>query len=273
MVTLANARLRSAFDRERARADLLNRGDASFKDDLQTLTEALQEDRRLALEQVRELHLAARFLMQAEALRLARLDPQDARIAALAQGADRALAQSAQLQQEATVAAVRVPRVKKTEALLHGRLVDDRGRPAAGVTVTLVDDQGQPVPDVAPVEADGAGYYALVVPAPAAARLPPEGRYTVALGRGGEQVRPPLPARPLGAGVVSAGDLVLDEAALEALHLRETLPAGTDRPALRKATPSKAAPRKANTPRKRAPHEPDEPHPPPDEPDEPEHPQ
>lgn len=268
MVTLATPRLRSAFDRERVNAALLNRGEASFKDDLQTLTEALQADRRLALEQVRELHLAAQLLMRAESLRLGRLDPQDPRIAALEDGAERAGLQSQQLLQEAAVAAVRVPMVKKTEALLHGRLLDEAGHPAAGVTVTLVDDQGHPVDDVAPVEADAAGYYALVVPAEVAARLPPEARYTVALDHGAERVTPPLEARPLGAGVVSAGDLVLDAAALDTLHLREPFPGETARTA-----PRKAAPRKAHTPRKRSPHEPDEPHPPPDEPDEPEHPQ
>lgn len=225
MVTRFQTPARAAFAPERLSVDLLNRGEPSFRHDLQELTEAVQADRRIALEQARQLQLAAQLLLQDEAARLGRLDPQDLRVAALDEGAERARAQALLLQQEARLAAVRVPLVRKTEALLHGQVTDEAGDPAGPLTVTLVDAQGEPVEGVAPVEADAAGYYALVVPAEVAAHLPAEARYAVSLSHGGAQAAPKVEPQPLAAGVVGFQPVVLDAAALRRLHLREAFPA------------------------------------------------
>ncbi len=233
---------RAAFTPEALSVDLLNRGEPSFRHDLQELTEAIQADRRIALEQARQLQLAAQLLLQDEAARLGRLDPQDLRIAALAEGASRAQAQATQLQQEARLAAVRVPMVRKTEALLHGRVTDEAGEPAGPLTVTLVDAHGGAVEGVAPVEADAAGYYALVVPAEVASHLPAEGRYAVSLAHGGTHLAPPVEPQPLSAGVVGFQPLALDAAALRRLHLREAFPAPAAKSARKKAAASEPEP-------------------------------
>ncbi len=225
MVTRFQTPARAAFAPERAPVDLLNRGEPSFRHDLQELTEAIQADRRIALEQARQLQLAAQLLLQDEAARLGRLDPQDLRAAAMAEGASRARAQATQLQQEARLAAVRVPMVRKTEALLHGRVTDEAGAPAGPLTVTLVDARGEAVEGVAPVEADAAGYYALVVPAEVASHLPAEGRYAVSLAHGGAHLSPPMEPQPLSAGMVGFQPVALDAADLRRLHLREAFPA------------------------------------------------
>lgn len=241
MATHLNPSLVGAFTRERLRADILNRGEDSFQHDLQEITEALQADRRHALETARRLQLGALLLMQGEAARLSAFAPRDVRVAALREGAARALEQSELLGDEAAVAAVRVPRVRVTEALLHGRVTDDASRPAGPLTVTLVDAQGKPVEGVEPVEADSAGYYALVVPAEVASTLPEEGRYTVSLGHGEDRVAPHLEPQPIAAGVVQLKDVALSDAELKKLKLRLEFP---------EFRPRAPAPAKGAAPRK-----------------------
>lgn len=200
--------------------EVLNRGEESFRHDLQEITEAVQADRAEAVAQARALQLAAQLLLAGEAARLARRAPDDLRVAALAQGAERALAFAGWLEHEATLASVRVPMVKQSEALLHGRVTDDQDRAAGPVLVRLVDAAGRAVEGVAPVEADSAGYYALVVPAEVAAALPADGRYAVALEHGAETTRPMTEPSPLASGVVKLQDIRLGEDELTRLKLR-----------------------------------------------------
>ena len=251
----------------RLRADLLNRGEASFKGDLQEIVEALQADRQQSLEATRQLQLGAQLMLQAEAARLAALTPNDPRIAGLRAGAARALEQSQLLANEAALAAVRVPLVRKTEALLHGRVTDDANRPAGPVTVTLVDANGKPVDGVAPVEADSAGYYALVVPAEVAAKLPADARYAVALQHGAERVDPHFEPQPLKAGAVHLQDVTLSEDELKKLKVRSEFPELRPRSApAGKASAPRKSPRRAEG--RGHGGEPDQP-PEPEEPDEP----
>lgn len=273
MATNLSDSFHTPYRPERLRADVLNRGEATFKSDLQEIVEALQADRRQSLDGTRRLHLAAQLLLQGEAARLAALAPDDNRIAALREGAARAIEQSQFLADEVALAGVRIPMVRKTEALLHGRVTDDANRPAGPVTVTLVAADGQPVDGVAPVEADSAGYYALLVPAEVAARLPADGRYAVSLQHGAERIAPRFEPQPLKAGAVRLQDVTLTDEELKKLKVRDEFP--ELRP--RKGPAAKApAPRK--TPRRGEGgthgHEPDsthEPHEPGDhgEPEEP----
>lgn len=239
-----------ARDRLSIAIDLLNRGEASFQHDLRELIEALQADRAASLEQARALHLAAQLLLQGEAQRLARRAPDDPRIPALAQGAQRALAQSGQLAREAQRATVRVPLVRQTEALLHGRITDEAQRAAGPVTVRLADADGKPVEGVAPVEADSAGYYALVVPPEVAARLPPQGRFGVSLEAGGKQLMSRLAPQPLQAGVVKLQDVTLSPDELKTLKLRGDFPELRPRhaPAAKAPAPRKGSPRHREEP-------------------------
>lgn len=285
MATNPSDGIHGLYQPERLRADLLNRGEASFKGDLQEIVEALQSDRQQSLEVVRHLHLGAQLLLQGEAARLAARAPDDPRIAALRAGAARAIDQSQLLADEATLASVRIPLVRKTEALLHGRVTDDANRPAGPLTVTLVDEVGKPVEGVAPVEADSAGYYALVVPADVASRLPAAGRYAVALQHGAERLAPRFEPQPLKAGAVHLEDVTLSEEDLRKLKVRAEFPELRPRqappakaPAARKGPrspaggsheaqphheptpPKEPAPSKEPAPPKPAPpHEPDDP--------------
>ncbi len=271
MATNPSADIHHIYRPERLRTNLANRGEATFKGDLQEIVEALQADRRQSLEATRRMHLAAQLLLQGEAARLAAFAPDDLRVAALRAGAARAVEQSQFLADEAALAAVRIPMVRKTEALMHGRVTDDANRPAGPVTVTLVDAAGKPVEGVAPVAADSAGYYALVVPAEVAARLPQDARYAVAVQHGAERIAPRFEAQPLKAGAVHLQDVALTDEQLKKLKVRSEFPELRPREADHAKPPGKAAaPRKAarHAGEARPPHEP----PPPQSPEHPEEP-
>lgn len=208
------------LDSERQKIEVLNWGEESFKHDLQEITEGVQADRAAALLQSRELQLAVQLVFQAEAARIGRFAPDDLRVAAFTRGGQQALERAEMLEREAGLASVRVPMIKKTEALLHGRVTDEQDRAAGPVMVTLVDAQGKAVAGVAPVEADSAGYYALVVPAEVAGKLSPDSTFAVALALGEQRIPPKAEAVSLTGGVVRLQDIRLNETELQGLKLR-----------------------------------------------------
>ena len=228
---------------ERPPIEIVNRGEASFKADLLEVFEGVQADRTAMLAQVRELQLAAQLLLDAEAQRIAAFAPDDDRVAALTASGRTILDRVGMLDQEVEVATVRVPMVKKTEALLHGRITDDGNRAVGPVTVTLTDEKGTPVPGVAPVEVDSAGYYALVVPAEVAASVGADRKLSLVVSNGAERVPAGVAPLTLGAGTVKLQDVQLPAAALDTLKLR--LPAQLDSGPDRIATRGKAQPRSA----------------------------
>lgn len=201
-----------------ATVTVLNRGDKSFKQDLQAITEGLQSGRSEQLQQAREQQLAAQLLLTAEAQRLARRDPRDRRAAALLAGAQQALERARVLDEEAELSLIRVPLVRKTEALLHGRISDETGRPVAGLQVSLRLGK-ESLPGLAPVESDSAGYYALLLSAELAARLDPKSELVLRLAHGQQQLEPAIGALSLGRGEVRPCDLVLSADELKRLGL------------------------------------------------------
>jgi hypothetical protein len=211
---------RSSLQLDKSTIKVLNTGEDSFKHDLQQLYEGVQADRAEMLAQVRELQLAAQLVLGAESARIASRAPRDPRAEALAQSAAVALARAEALEPEIDIASIRVPMIKKTEALVHGRITDAVDRAAGPVTVTLADEQGREVAGVAPVEVDSAGYYALVVPPQAAAALGEDAKLTVIVSSGAERVTPELEPITLKAGAVQPRDVTLSNAQLITLNLR-----------------------------------------------------
>jgi len=200
---------------------ILNIGIDSAKHDTQEIHEALQLERSNLLTQVRTLQLAARLLVQAEGKRLAQKDPADSRVATLA-AIDRTVqARIAVLDTEQEVAAIRVPPVAKTDALVHGRITDDADRAAGAVTVTLVRADGSAVAGVKPVTVDAAGYYAFVIDPQAAATITATDRLSVAVQRGDSMVVPKAAAGfTLATGTVAVKDVALTDTELRKLQLR-----------------------------------------------------
>lgn len=226
-----NQFLDSALE-QRATISIGNRGPTTFKSDLQEIWEGVQADRSDMLTQVRTLQLAVQLLMQGESQRLATLARDDDRVAILAAAALRVGERVAMLDEELAIAEVRVPMVKKTEALLNGRITDDAARATGALTVTLADENGVAIPGVPPVETDSAGYYALVVPAAAAAALGPDQKLQVLLSNGNERVSLSTLLQ-LKAGEVVVHDVGLSDKLLDTLKLRlptRTVSVGTLQP-------------------------------------------
>lgn len=200
--------------------NILNEGDDSFRHDLQQVIEAVQAERTESLAMVREMQLAAQLLLASESARLAADMPGDERVRNLMKGSAQAAAIANALEQEIEIAAIRVPMVRKTEALIHGRIADAEGRPAGSVMVSLIDETGAAIADIEPVEVDAAGYYAIVVPAEAAAKLDPAAKLKVVVSAGPEVVTPALAPISLKQGIVMAQDVVLNDEELRKLRLR-----------------------------------------------------
>jgi hypothetical protein len=223
---------------------ILNRGVETAKHDTQEIHEALQAERGQVLDQVRALQLAARLLVQAEARRLAARRPDDQRVATLRQVDRTVQARIALLDTEREVAAIRVPPVSKTEALVHGRITDEAQRAAGRVSVVLVGADGRAVQGVNAVEVDDSGYYAFVIDAQTAATLGADTPLSVAVQRGEATVVPASTAGfTLATGAVSVKDVALSKADLEKLQLRNAATVATT-----STTRAQAAQATANAP-------------------------
>jgi hypothetical protein len=220
--TIQRNEVLAASLQQQAMINIGNRGAVSFKSDLQEIWEGVQGDRADMLRQVRTLQLAMQLLMQGESRRLALRAPNDTRIALLATIANQVNDRVAMLDEEISVSDVRVPMVKKTEALLNGRITDDAAQATGPLTVTLADEKGTAIPGVPSVETDSAGYYALVIPTDAAAALKPDQKLQVVLSNGNERVATAMPVS-LQAGAMVVHDIGLTDRWMDALKLRVTV--------------------------------------------------
>lgn len=231
---------------QQAMINIGNRGATTFKSDLQEIWEGVQGDRADMLTQVRTLQLAVQLLMQDESKRLALASLDDARIALLATVASQVSDRVAMLDEEISVATVRVPMVKKTEALLNGRITDDAAQATGPLMVTLADEKGVAIPGVPPVETDSAGYYALVIPADAAVALKPDQKLQVVLSNGNERVATVTPIQ-LQPGEIVVHNIGLSDKLMDALKLRLTVQASV---VPKQAAPSKTKPDIKRNPRR-----------------------
>jgi hypothetical protein len=242
---------------------IINRGNASFKGDVENLFETLQAQRADWLVLTRETMLAARLLALAEAHRLetgeggGKDDPRAARLRA---AGDAMARRSAALVVEQQIAAIRTPPVTKTETLLQGRVTDESAKAAGRVTVTLIDEKGTPVAGVEPVEADDSGYYAFLLQPQQVEAIGATRQLTLLVGTAGGKLVPAA-ATPftLASGRIRVGETRLQAAELEKLQLRvvaksvlRTAPAAakpaaesTAKPAAKKVAAKKVAAKKA----------------------------
>lgn len=203
---------------------LINHGITSAKHDLQELIEGAQVQRSASLDHLRSLQLASQLLVQREAQRLAQRNPGDARIARLSE-IDRKLRERVTvLDTEREVAAIRVPPVTKTGALIHGRVTDGAQRSAGKVQAVLTQANGKPVEGVRAVNIDESGYYAFVLDEKQAAALGDGAKLQVVLHGADAKLVPASTADiVLKAGTVAAKDVVLSDKEISALNLRPTV--------------------------------------------------
>lgn len=114
--------------------------------------------------EARNVQLAFHALLEHEAARLAdKLGPEHPRAVALRRALDSQRVLVAELEVEAEIAAIRLPKVNEDQALVHGRVVDRDNRGFAGLKVCLVDKSGEALPEIEPVTTDVSGHYAVVI--------------------------------------------------------------------------------------------------------------
>lgn len=220
---------------------ILNHGINSAKHDLQELIEGAQAERSTGLDDLRSLQLASQLLLQREAQRLARRDVGDARIARLAEIERKLRDRVAALDTEREVAAIRVPPVTKTGALIHGRVTDDAQRAAGRMQAVLTTADGKPVEGVASVSIDESGYYAFVLDEKQTAALGDGAKLQVVLQSADAKIAPASAADiTLKAGTVAAKDVVLSTRELDALKLRPLSTADAAKAATTKTTKAAA---------------------------------
>jgi hypothetical protein len=192
----------------------------TFRKDLSQLVEALNEETVATLGNAREVQLAARVLMEAEAVRLAaKLGAEAPRVQALKAAAAARVEVAQALDVEVQIASVRVPRVAQTDTLLHGRITDQSLTRVAGVAVQLVDAGGKPVAGVPAVQTDAQGYYAFVLKPEQAAALAKE-KLAVTIAGSGQSVQPAQAPLTLQPGATLTHEIQLTDDELARLKLR-----------------------------------------------------
>ncbi|MEO6280499.1 hypothetical protein [Roseateles sp.] len=219
---------------------LINHGITSAKHDLQELIEGAQAERSVNLDHLRSLQLASQLLVQREAQRLARRNTGDVRIARLGEIERKLRERVGVLDTEREVAAIRVPPVTKTGALIHGRVTDSTQRAAGPMNAVLVKADGKPVEGVPSVKIDESGYYAFVLDEKQTAALGDGAKLQVVLQSADAKIAPASTADiTLKAGTVVAKDVVLSTRDIDELKLRPHAKAedpGSPKPAPRGAT-------------------------------------
>lgn len=217
---------------------------STFRTDLLGLVDDLNDQAVSSLEQMRELQLAARSLLDTEALRLARKRGADApQVQALKARASNRVDMVRAIDVEAQIAAVRVPRVDKTDTLIQGRITDSAARGVTGVTVKLMDESGKAVTGVEAVRTDANGYYAVVLK-PAQAEALADQKLKIAVATDAGQVLPTEATLALQPGATLTQELKLSNDDLSRLKLRpEVAPVATPRSATTGTTKKTGGPR------------------------------
>jgi hypothetical protein len=219
----------------------------TFRADLLGLVDDLNDQAVSSLEQMREIQLAARSLLELEASRLGRKRGADApQVQALRARAGNRVDMVHAIDVEAQIAAVRVPRVEKTDTLIQGRITDAASRGVTGVTVQLMDESGKAVAGVEDVRTDDNGYYAVVLK-PAQAEVLADQKLKVAVTTGAGQVQPTDATLALQPGATLTQELKLSNDDLVRLKLRPEVV-----PVARPRRPTTGATRKTATRRSSA---------------------
>lgn len=137
-----------------------------------SLLDSLDNDRLAFLRNLKDVQIISHALFQHEARRLSRkLGNDHPRVQQLQARLQENVnfIQDLEIQQE--ISEIRVPEVGETDALIHGRLVDENRRGIAGLTVFLENEAGNMLRFLGTSQTDKCGYYALAIDAAALARL------------------------------------------------------------------------------------------------------
>jgi hypothetical protein len=124
----------------------------------------LGDSRLEALNEMKELQIMSRVLLQNEARRTdQKLGKDHPRSRALKISLEENLDTVNELEIESELAAVDIPEVDEGQTLIHGRVVDEKLRGIGGLFVSMSDEEGKTLRSLGRSETDASGYYALVI--------------------------------------------------------------------------------------------------------------
>ena len=130
-------------------------------DRINQLVEQLTSSRGEALADARSLQMAGQGLLQREERRLSHKLGQDhPRVQQLRQRRESMLGNIQRLSAEKQITEIRPPELQENQALVHGRVLDERAQGIQGMQISLVDEKGSPLPHSTATTASS-GYYAL----------------------------------------------------------------------------------------------------------------
>ena len=117
-----------------------------------------------ALNELKELEITSRVLLQNEAARLDRkLGEDHPRSRALRSSLEQNLENIIEVTAATQIAAITVPKVDENQTLIHGRVIDEESRGVGDLFVSVEDEEGRTLTPLGRSETDASGYYALVV--------------------------------------------------------------------------------------------------------------
>lgn len=131
---------------------------------LEELFASLEDSRSETLDEVKELQILSRVLLQNEAARLDKEFGRDhPRTRALRSSLEQNLNNIMGLTVETQIAAITIPKVDENQTLIHGRVIDEEFRGVGELFVSIEDEEGRTLTPLGRSETDASGYYALVV--------------------------------------------------------------------------------------------------------------
>jgi hypothetical protein len=131
---------------------------------LEELFASLEDSRSEALDEVKELQIMSRVLLQNEAVRLEKKFGGDhPRTQALRSSLEQNLNNITEFTAGTQIAAITVPKVDENQTLIHGRVIDEELRGVGGLFMSTEDEEGRTLTPLGRSETDASGYYALVI--------------------------------------------------------------------------------------------------------------
>ncbi len=136
----------------------------NFVENLHETLIKLRDGRIEALNNLRDIQIASRLLLQHEAIRLEKkFGKEHPRTQHLKDRLKQNLDIINDLEVETEIARIKIPEISQDEALIHGRVMDANYRGIGDLMVCIVDSRERKLIDLGKSTTDDSGYYSLII--------------------------------------------------------------------------------------------------------------
>jgi hypothetical protein len=136
----------------------------NFVENLHETLIKFRDGRIEALNNLKEIQVASRLLLQREAVRLEKkFGKEHPRTQRLKDRLKQNLEVINDLEVEKEIARIKIPEVSQDEALIHGRVVDANYRGIGGLMVCIIDSRERKLIVLGKSTTDDSGYYSLII--------------------------------------------------------------------------------------------------------------